>query len=134
MTLLDRFLSVVNFGHQFHPWSNRFGVRLVDVEPGFMAIANPKEPSLDSPSGLMGWSIRFTFMSKPYKKNGKLHAKILIDGKTEEIEMSLWELGIIPDYNLRPTGDEFDPPGWYPWCNCFIDDRDKRWKQWVSSR
>jgi len=62
-----------------------------------------------------------TFQSLAYRKNNDWVAVTLIKDTATPVEVSLWNLGIIPDYVRRPNGDSWNERGWYPLCSTIFD-------------
>lgn len=60
---------------------------------------------------------RHTILSLPYLKNKEWHIKTMYESEAKPVEISLWDLGIIPDYVRRPNADILGPAGWNPCCS-----------------
>ncbi len=138
------FLKLRNFLQtkwESHPWDTQYKVRRGDIRPGLKIIVwlynfqptGLPEISRDSELkdaienrekykwfgvGKIGVGIvtmlSLTFTTSPYQKDGHWHAKAVEKKTGQESEYSLFELGIVPDYILRPQSNGYNVAGWKP--------------------
>lgn len=126
----------------------RYGVRRADIRPGLdvisevvvalndvLIVSDPLvhlSKSLQIPERfeqmyngeghlVQSKFVSHTFRSHAYRKEGAWVAVTLFEGSPEPVEVSLWNLGIVPDYVKRPKGDSWYEPGWNPICTTIFN-------------
>lgn len=105
-------------GHERHPYNHHYQVRRCDVIPG-LKILSTISTSVEE-FGTIAARFKVTFLvlcfsSFPQCREGHWYAMALNEETGETSEVQLYNLGIVPDFILRPKGDMWDPAGWNPY-------------------
>ena len=158
MSFINNLRNRLLTGHEVHPYSKGVTVCRRDIQPGLIVETKVHLQITDglpdiwkdsqildaiqSPEKYQWFGHGYTgigrvkyftlvFTSTAYQRAGQWFALATTKDVAGPTELSLWELGIVPDFTLGPSGGEFDPPGWNPNATTSISLEDPRWRQWA---